>query len=43
MAVMRPSQRANYLDSDSKLEVADTRNYSTAFQIVDFGGLNDLR
>ena len=43
MAVMRLSQRVNYLDSDLKVEVADIRNYSTTFQIVDFGGLNDLR
>ena len=42
MAVMHLSQRANYLDSDSKVEVADIRNCST-FQIVDCGGLNDLR
>ena len=43
MAVMRLSQRANYLDSGSEVEVADIKNYSTAFQIIDFGGLNDLR
>jgi hypothetical protein len=42
MAVMHLSQTANYLDSGSKVEVADIRNYST-FQIVDCGGLNDLR
>ena len=40
---MRLSQRANYLDSGLEVEVADIRNYSTAFQIVDLGGLKDLR
>ena len=30
MAVMRLSQRANYLDSGSEVEVADIRNYGLA-------------
>ena len=39
---MRPSQKADYLDSDSKAEATDMRN-SNAFQIVDYEDPVDSR